>query len=96
MHKTSSTNHNILNNYQEYFINQNIYNQKRDSFINLTKVYKNPFINLKEKYITLKIRDIKNIQKRIKIQINCKYRIKDAFNRNIKMKIINIANTKEK
>ena len=73
--QASSTNHKVLNNYQEYFINRLNYNQKRNSFINLTKVYKIPFINLKEKYITLKTQDIKNIQKRIKIQINRKYPI---------------------
>lgn len=86
--QSSSTNHKALNNYQEYFINRLNYNQKRNSFINLTKVYKIPFINLKEKYITLKNQDIKNIQKRIKIQINRKYPIDINYQFSVDIQIV--------
>lgn len=59
-----------LNNIEEYFINKLRYKQNKDSFINLTKVHKIPFTNLKSKYITLNKLDLKNIQKRLQIQVN--------------------------
>ena len=72
-YQSSSKQWNRLNNCQEYFINKFRYKQNKDSFINLTKVYKIPFINLKSYYITLNKQDLKNIQKRLQIQENNKY-----------------------
>lgn len=72
-YQSSSKQWNTLNNCQEYFINKFRYKQKKDSFINLTKVYKIPFINLRSNYITLNEQDLKNIQKRLQIQTNNKY-----------------------
>ena len=71
--QSSSKQSNRLNNCQEYFINKFRYKQNKDSFINLTKVYKIPFINLKSYYITLNKQDLKNIQKRLQIQENNKF-----------------------
>ena len=64
---SSSKQSNKLNNCQEYMINKLHYHQNKDSFINLSKIYKIPFINLKDKYITLNQLDLKNIQKRLQI-----------------------------
>lgn len=72
-YQSSSKQWNKLNNCQEYFINRFHYKQKKDSFINLTKVYKIPFVNLKTKYVTLNEQELKNIQKRLQIQTNNKY-----------------------
>lgn len=72
-YQSSSKQWNKLNNCQEYFINRFRYKQKKDSFINLTKVHKIPFVNLKTKYITLNEQDLKKVQKRLKIQTNNKY-----------------------
>lgn len=72
-YQSSSKQCNQLNNCQEYFINKFHYKQKKDSFINLTKIHKIPFINLKSNYITLNEQDLKNIQKRLQIQANNKY-----------------------
>lgn len=72
-YQSSSKQLNKLNNCQEYFINRFRYKKNKDSFINLTKVYKIPFTNLKSYHITLNEQDLKNIQKRLQIQKNCKY-----------------------
>lgn len=64
-YQSSSKQWNRLNNCQEYFINKLHYHQKKDSFINLTKIYKIPFINLNHKYISLNHLDLKNVQKRL-------------------------------
>ena len=72
-YQSSSKQCNKLNNCQEYFINRFRYNQNKDSFINLTKVHKIPFINLRSHHITLNEQDLKNIQKRLQIQANNKY-----------------------
>lgn len=72
-YQSSSKQCNILNNCQEYFINRFLYKKNKDSFINLTKVYKIPFINLKSHYITLNKLDLKNIQKRLQTKSNNKY-----------------------
>jgi len=69
-YQSSSKQWNRLNNCQEYLINKLHYNQNKDSFINLTQIYKIPFINLKDKSITLNQLDLKNIQKRLKIPSN--------------------------
>lgn len=69
-YQSSSKQCNKLNNCEEYFINKLRYKQSKNSFINLTKVYKIPFINLKSKYITLNQLDLKNIQKRLQTQPN--------------------------
>lgn len=67
-YQSSSKQLDKLNNCQEYCIHKIRYNQNKDSFINLTKIYKLPFINLREKHITLNELDLKNIQKRLLIQ----------------------------
>lgn len=72
-YQSSSKQWNKLNNCQEYLINSLRYKQKKNSFINLTKVYKIPFVNLKTKYITLNELDLKNIQKRLQIQNDNKF-----------------------
>lgn len=64
----SSKQSNNLNNCQEYCIHQIRYKKNKDSFINLSKIHKIPFINLKEKHITLNELDLKNIQKRLLTQ----------------------------
>jgi len=69
-YQSSSKQWNRLNNSQEYFINKLHYHQNKDSFINLTQIYKIPFINLKNKSITLNQIDLKNIQKRLKISFD--------------------------
>lgn len=67
---SSSKQSNQLNNCEEYFINGLRYGRNKNSFINLTKLYKIPFYNLKEKYVTLNEFDLRNIQKRLKIKEN--------------------------
>ena len=67
-YQSSSKQLDKLNNCQEYCINKLRYKQNKDSFINLTKIHKLPFVNLKEKHITLNELDLKNIQKRLLIQ----------------------------
>ncbi len=62
-----------LNNFQEYLINKIHYKKIKNSFIDLTKIYKIPFVNLKSKYIKLNNLDLKNIQKRLVIQYNNQY-----------------------
>ena len=69
-YKSSSTNYERLNNYEEYSINSLRYNRNKNSFIDLTKIYKIPFLNLKSRYITLNQFDLKNIEKRLQIQAN--------------------------
>lgn len=69
-YKSSSKSNGILNNYEEYSINSLRYNRNKNSFIDLTKIYKIPFFNLKSKYITLNQFDLKNIEKRLQIQAN--------------------------
>lgn len=69
-YKSSSKNYERLNNYEEYSINSLRYNQNKNSFIDLTKIYKIPFFNLKSKYITLNQFDLKNIEKRLQILAN--------------------------
>lgn len=69
-YQSSSKQWNRLNNCQEYFINKLHYHQNKDSFINLTQIYKIPIINLKDKYITLNQVDLKNIQKRLTISFD--------------------------
>lgn len=64
-YQSSSKQWNRLNNCQQYMINKLHYHQNKDSFINLTKIYKIPFINLKDKSVTLNLFDLKNIQKRL-------------------------------
>lgn len=64
---SSSKQTNKLNNYEEYFINKLRYKQNKDSWINLTKLFKIPINDLKSKHITLNKLDLKNIQKRLKI-----------------------------
>ena len=67
-YKSSSKSYERLNNYEEYSINSLRYNRNKNSFIDLTKIYKIPFFNLKSKYITLNQFDLKNIEKRLQIQ----------------------------
>lgn len=69
-YKSSSKNYERLNNYEEYTINSLRYNRNKNSFIDLTKIYKIPFFNLKSKYITLNQFDLKNIEKKLQIQAN--------------------------
>lgn len=69
-YKSSSKNYERLNNYEEYSINSLRYNRNKNSFIDLTKIYKIPFLNLKSRYITLNQFDLKNIEKRLQIQAN--------------------------
>lgn len=57
-----------LNNTKEYCIHKARYNKNKDSFINLSKIYRIPVIDLQQKYITLNELDLKNIQKRLLIQ----------------------------
>lgn len=66
-YQSSSKQSDNLNNCEEYCVNKIRYKQNKDSFINLTKIYKLPFVNLKEKHITLNELDLKNIQKRLLI-----------------------------
>lgn len=67
-YQSSSKQLDKLNNCQEYCIHKIRYKQNKDSFINLTKIHKLRFVNLKEKHITLNELDLKNIQKRLLIQ----------------------------
>lgn len=67
-YKSSSKKGERLNNYEEYPINSLRYNRNKNSFIDLTKIYKIPFINLKSRYITLNQFDLRNIEKRLQIQ----------------------------
>lgn len=67
-YQSSSKQLDKLNNCQEYCVHKMRYKQNKDSFINLTQINKLPFINLKEKHITLNELDLKNIQKRLLIQ----------------------------
>ena len=69
-YKSSSKSNERLNNYEEYSVNSLRYNRNKNSFIDLTKIYKIPFFNLKSKYITLNQFDLKNIEKRLQIQAN--------------------------
>ena len=69
-YKSSSKKYDRLNNYEEYAVNGLRYNRNKNSFIDLTKIYKIPFLNLKSKYITLNQFDLKNIEKRLQIQAN--------------------------
>lgn len=66
--QSSSKSSNRLNNLQEYCIHKKIYKQNKDSFINLTQVYKIPFYNLLEKASTLNNIDLSNIEKRLLAQ----------------------------
>lgn len=69
-----------LNNTKEYCIHKSRYNKNKDSFINLTKLYKIPVTNLKQKYLVLDELDLKNIQKRLLIQgEKCKYKFAKKF-----------------
>lgn len=67
-YQSSSKQWDKLNNTQEYCIHKERYKQNKDSYINLTKIYKIPFTNLKRRNITLNDLDLKNIQKRLLIQ----------------------------
>ena len=67
-YQSSSKQLDKLNNCQEYCVHKIRYKQNKDSFINLTKIYKLRFVNLKEKQITLNELDLKNIQKRLLMQ----------------------------
>lgn len=66
-YQSSSKQSDTLNNCQEYKINKFRYKQNKDSYLNLTKVYKIPFYKLKKKHNTLNEVDLKNIQKRLNI-----------------------------
>ena len=70
-----------LNNCQEYLINKIRYKRNKDSFVNLTQIHKIPFINLKQKYLSLNELDLKNIQKRLEVQNNkCIYNFQVKIN----------------
>lgn len=66
-YQSSSKQCNRLNNCQQYVINKLHYHQNKDSFINLTQIYKIPFINLRNKSLSLNQLDLKNVQKRLSI-----------------------------
>ena len=66
-YQSSSKQSSTLNNCQEYRINKYRYKKSKDSYLNLTKVYKIPFYKLKKKHNTLNEVDLKNIQKRFKV-----------------------------
>lgn len=66
-YQSSSKQSDTLNNCQEYRINKLRYKQNKDSYINLTKVYKIPFYKIKNKHKTLNDMDLKNIQKRLNV-----------------------------
>lgn len=66
-YQCSSKQSNYLNNCEEYFINKLRYKLNKNSYINLSKLYKIPLTKLKSKYITLNQLDLKNIQKRLQI-----------------------------
>lgn len=66
----SSNQSNNLNNYEEYLINKLRYKQNKDSWINLTQLFEIPVNNLKSKYISLNLLDLKNIEKRLAILNN--------------------------
>lgn len=56
-----------LNNCQKYLISGKKYKTKKDSWIDLTEIIKIKIKNIESTYITLNQIDIKNIEKRIKI-----------------------------
>ena len=66
-YQSSSKQSSTLNNCQEYRINKYRYKQSKDSYLNLTKVYKIPFYKLKKKHTTINEVDLKNIQKRFNV-----------------------------
>ena len=78
--QSSSKSSTRLNNIQEYKLHKGYYMQNRDSYINLTQVYKIPFYKLKEKSNKINSFDLNNIEKRLFAQ-NVKSEYK--FNINI-------------
>lgn len=69
-YQSSSKMNSKTNNKQEYVINGMRYKKERNSYVNLTKLYKIPFLNLKSRYTILNEYDMKNIEKRLRTQNN--------------------------
>lgn len=66
-YQCSSRDREELNNYQKYLIDAKKYKTKKDSWIDLTEIIKIKIKNIQSTYIRLNQIDIKNIEKRIKI-----------------------------
>lgn len=64
---SSSRQNKGFNNYEEYCIPKTRYNQNKNSWISLTKLYKIPVCNLISKHQTISKFDLNNIQKRIEL-----------------------------
>lgn len=79
-YQSSSKRKSELNNYEKYRINGLRYDNKKDSWIDLTKIIKVPVNCLMRKFCFLRKPDFMMIEKRLKIQMNRNKEIKKTFN----------------
>lgn len=74
-YQCSSSKYMELNSYEQCFIDKKIYNKEKDTWINLTTIYKVPIYNLKNRFYILESNERYEIQKRLQIQKNKKQNV---------------------
>lgn len=82
-YQASSKESRALNNYEKYCINKLRYRKSKDTWLELNKINKVPINNLKNKFYSLNLMDLKAIEKRLEIQKNRGKKIEHTFKKDI-------------
>ena len=82
-YQASSKKSKALNNYEIYGISKQRYKKPKDTWLEMNKLYKLPFYNLRSKFCSLNLMDLRAIEKRLQVQKNRHKEVKYMFNEKI-------------